>query len=439
MNRTGTINVLWIEDDDNYKKSFEVVALERGIKFTHYTNWKEAKKYLASNIDEVHAVLFDAHCKIGENDTAGNHDFLHYAVIDMLLIFAKFHTVRPWYVLSAGTMDRFNETIKIISHYRQDFEEDWGVMLYKKKGVETQIEDEADGDVFAKADSKFDPSEVQLIEALFNSVNQPNNAMSRHADTLRYVGKDSLFKGSARSTLLALLNALYYPHNNPGHRFEGNPIRKIFESVVHTCVDYGIIPEEIRPGGNVQCQEVCRFLTGANPDKINYRFGISGDRILDSTETSILIAILASSNVASHESADDLPETDISITDNNRDEYAGCALHMCRIIKAIGKYIELHPDKEHNKALWRPNPNPKLWIGREVVVDGLSPVPHSGIIQFKNNERLALGDIVKLIQVVINNDVTHKAPYPLFALRIEKKEPTEHQDDNRIPYGDKEV
>ena len=122
-------------------------------------------------------------------------------------------------------------------------------------------------------------------------------------------------------------------------------------------MELGIIPEETIAGGNVKCMEASRFLCGENPIDLPYRFGFANERILDVSESSMLITILTSTNIGSHESANDYNENDVTLNEDNRDEYAGCALLMCRIIKAFGKYAEYHKDRAQNTAKWVKNPS----------------------------------------------------------------------------------
>lgn len=416
MNNSHPINVLWVEDNTEYKNSFIPSAKQLArelqadkdylfdLDFTHFTNWEQAKNYLASNLDEVQVVVLDAHCKTYESYASEDNEFLHYSVMDMLLIFAKFHTTRPWYILSAGTMNRFSETTTVISHYRQDFEEEWGRMIYTKRGLQNFDDDADNGDIFAKANFSKDPDERDLIKSILKAVDQPKAALFRHRDTLRYLGRDKLFKGSSRATLLTLLDALYNPHLYAGYRFQGNPIRKIFESIVHTCAEKGIIPDTIRPHGKVLCSEASRFLSGKNPVSLEHRFGMENDKILNSNEESILIAVLTSANVASHESKSDLEETDVIITDNNRDEFAGCALLMCRIIKALGKYITENQDIATNKSKWRLNPG--LLEGKHYEIKRCGEILYAGQCLLPSLQWLHEGNKIELREIVLNNRET---------------------------------
>ena len=408
MSENLQYRVLWIEDDPNFKDSFEKVAASEGIVMTHYEDWETASSYLNQYIEEIDAVVFDAHCKIRKGETVGNDSFLHIAVVEMLLIFAKHHTVRPWYILSAGTMNRFSDITTIIESYRCQYIENWGELVYTKTRP----------DVFSKEFSdEFSnpsgPNEMDLLKRIKEvcSLHVHNIALARHRDTLQYLGIHSLIKGHSRKFLLHLLSAFYEPQKYIGYSFAGNPIRRIFECLVRAGVELGIIPEETTAGGNVKCMEASRFLCGENPKELPYRYGLLGERILDATESSMLITILTSTNVASHESAEDYEEDEVTLTEDNRDEFSGCALLMCRVIKAFGRYAESHKDIEENKFKWKPNPN--TVEGKELTIQSAGNILYAGDCLLPIKSWLHPGNKVILKDVVLNTDVS-AGPFPFF-------------------------
>lgn len=136
--------VLWIEDDPGVVASYTATASEVGIDLVQFTDWESASKFMDQYFDEIDAIIFDAHCKIKEGDTVANDAFLHIAVVEMLLKFAKFHSVRPWYILSAGTMNRFTDVTSIIASYRREYDEEWGELIYTKTNPEAFANEFAD-------------------------------------------------------------------------------------------------------------------------------------------------------------------------------------------------------------------------------------------------------------------------------------------------------
>lgn len=408
--------VLWIEDDPNFKDSFEKVAASEGVVMTHYEDWETASSYLNQYIEEIDAVVFDAHCKIRKGETVGNDSFLHIAVVEMLLIFAKHHTVRPWYILSAGTMNRFSDVTTIIESYRSQYIENWGELVYTK--TRPNVFSKEFSDEFGNPSC---PNEIDLLKRIKEVCSQHvhNIALARHRDTLQYLGIHSLIKGHSRKFLLHLLGAFYEPQKYIGYSFAGNPIRRIFECLVRAGVELGIIPEETISGGNVKCMEASRFLCGENPIDLPYRYGLSNERILDVSESSMLITILTSTNVGSHESAHDYKENDVTLNEDNRDEYAGCALLMCRIIKAFGKYAESHKDKTRNTAKWVKNPNTLEGHRGILCKSGNEWFVEDCLIPNSKNSFLE-GEEIELNDIVFNSNLTSGSPFLFFAKRPKK-------------------
>lgn len=417
MSQNKRYRVLWIEDEPGLVASLKVVASPVGIDFTQYDDWESASKYMDQYFDEIDAIIFDAKCKINKGDTVANDDFLHIAVVEMLLKFAKFHAVRPWFILSAGTMNRFTDVTSIIASYRREYDEEWGELIYTKTNPDALADEFVDP--IENLDKPANETDLlnQIVKVCSEHVH--NIALARHRDTLQYLGSHALIKGNARNFLLQLLGALYEPQKYVGFNFYGNPIRRIFECIVNAGVELGIIPTEVMPGGNVKCMEASRFLCGENPIELPYRYGFTNDRILNVTESSMLITILTSTNVGSHESAVDYADNDVTLGDDNRDEYAGCALLMCRIIKAFGKYAESHKDKDRNKAKWVRNPR---------LLEG-----HRGILCKSGNEWFvedclisnsknffSEGDSIELNEIVFNSYYASGSPFLLFAKRPKK-------------------
>lgn len=408
--------VLWIEDDPNFKDSFEKVAASEGVVMTHYEDWETASSYLNQYIEEIDAVVFDAHCKIRKGETVGNDSFLHIAVVEMLLIFAKHHTIRPWYILSAGTMNRFSDVTTIIESYRSQYIENWGELVYTK--TRPNVFSKEFSDEFGNPSG---PNEMDLLKRIKEVCSQHvhNIALARHRDTLQYLGIHSLIKGHSRKFLLHLLGAFYEPQKYIGYSFAGNPIRRIFECLVRAGVELGIIPEEAIVGGNVKCMEASRFLCGENPIDLPYRYGLANERILDVSESSMLITILTSTNVGSHESAQDYKENDVTLNEDNRDEYAGCALLTCRIIKAFGKYAESHKDRTRNTAKWVKNPNTLEGHRGILCKSGNEWFVEDCLIPNSKNSFLE-GEEIELNDIVFNSNLTSGSPFLFFAKRPKK-------------------
>lgn len=417
MSNNKNFRVLWIEDDPGVVISLKAVASSVGIRFVQYEDWESASKYMDQYFDEIDAIIFDAHCKIKKGDTVANDSFLHIAVVEMLLKFARFHAVRPWYILSAGTMNRFSDVTSIIASYRREYDEEWGELIY------TKTNPDALADEFVNPIEALDKqaNETDLLNQIVKvcSVHVHNIALARHRDALQYLGSRALIKGNARNFLLQLLGALYEPQKYVGFKFYGNPIRRIFECMVNSGVELGILPCDVMPGGNVKCMEASRFLCGENPIDLPYRYGFANERILDVAESSMLITILTSTNVGSHESAIDYAENDVTLCDDNRDEYAGCSLLMCRIIKAFGKYAESHKDSDKNKAKWVKNPH--IFEGHRGTLckSGNEWFVDDCLISNSKNY-FSEGDYIELNDISFNRNYSTGSPFIFFANKTKR-------------------
>ncbi|MDE5883389.1 MAG: hypothetical protein K2H60_16835 [Muribaculaceae bacterium] len=392
--------ILWIEDDPKVVMSYKASTSEIGIDFVQYDDWESASKYMDQFFDEIDAIIFDAHCKIKKGDTVANDDFLHIAVVEMLLKFAKFHSVRPWYILSAGTMERFDKVIPVIRSYRRDYEDEWGELVYTKTNPEPFANEYVDP--IEAMDKPANETDLlnQILKVCSEHVH--NMALARHRDTLQYLGSHALIKGNARKFMLQLLSAMYEPQKYIGFTFSGNPIRRVFECIVHAGVEFGIIPDCVIEGVNVKCSEASRFLCGVDPIKLPYRYGNRGDSVFDYSESSMLKTILQSTNISSHESADDYIECEVTLGEDNRDEYSGCTLLMCRIIKAFGKYVSTHRDYDTNRRLWRPNA--KSYENHRGVLKKSGTEWYVDECLVKYNRDFHEGDTLELKSIVLNNN-----------------------------------
>lgn len=409
--------VLWVEDDPHFKESFEEVAKSNDIDMSHYEDWESASKYMDQYFEEIDAIVLDAHCKIRRGESVGNDNFLHIAVVEMLLKFTKYHSVRPWYILSAGTMNRFQNVTAIIESYRDEFTSEWGELVYTK--TKPRVFSDEFADEFGQGDSGL--SEMDLLEKIKEVCSsQPYNiAMARHRDALQYLGVHSLIKGNARKFLIQLLSALYEPHKYVGFAFTGNPIRRIFECVVRAGVELGILPSEAIDRGNVKCMEASRFLCGENPIELPYRYGYAGERILNASESSMLITILTSTNVASHESAEDYEESDVTLIEDNRDEFCGCALLMCKIIKAFGKYTESHRDKQQNMVQWKLNPN-TYERHRGILNNSGNEWFVDDCLISNRNHYFSEGEQIELNEIVFNSNHETGSPFIFYSKNPKK-------------------
>jgi hypothetical protein len=226
VNNEMTYRVLWVDDDDAIVKGTKQDADEYGIILDHYTNWQDAEVALKNNFDDYSAIILDAFCKISPTEDI-QEGFIHVVLPSLTSIFGKKNRFIPWYILSAGTMSRFSDTIKIAAYHHQTPE--WGQMEY--------IKDVPDDDL---RNSQFLYKNIVKV-----AKEQANNiVLFRHNDVFAYLGKDSLIDEQARKLMLSMLGALYFPEEHTNYVYEGNPLRKVMEYIFRAANKVGLLPKE---------------------------------------------------------------------------------------------------------------------------------------------------------------------------------------------------
>ena len=108
--------VLWVDDltgnqDEIFAGGFESVADEDGIDLTMFTNWEEAETDLKKNFKSYSAIILDANCKFGKNDNKTDEYFIPSVISSLSQMFGEKRQVKPWYILSAGTMSKFDDVV----------------------------------------------------------------------------------------------------------------------------------------------------------------------------------------------------------------------------------------------------------------------------------------------------------------------------------------
>lgn len=227
--------VLWVEDDLSIIESYQITAEAKDIELDVATNWEEAEKKLRINFNEYSAIILDAQCKIKKDDKVASKLFLGHASVRLSRIFGEKHKFIPWYVLSAGTMDDFGVVLELINtEERQSFNSLWGPLKYIKA-----------------AEFEFDGKKIPQEEVLFDNIKRVssttgiNTVLFRHAEVFKYLGEGRIFDFiKARTYMLKMLSALYYPEENLNFVYEGNPLRKVLEYIFHTANKFGLLPDE---------------------------------------------------------------------------------------------------------------------------------------------------------------------------------------------------
>ena len=344
VNNEMTYRVLWVDDDDAIVKGTKQDADEYGIILDHYTNWQDAEVALKNNFDDYSAIILDAYCKISPTEDI-QEGFIHVVLPSLTSIFGKKNRFIPWYILSAGTMSRFSDTIKIAAYHHQTPE--WGQMEY--------IKDVPDDDL---RNSQFLYKNIVKV-----AKEQANNiVLFRHNDVFAYLGKDSLIDEQARKLMLSMLGALYFPEEHTNYVYEGNPLRKVMEYIFRAANKVGLLPKEcFERDDQINLLESNRYMSGMNTKHSHIRYGKAGDDLEGKGGETIFPPYLGNitKNIIEFGSIDShtneafpytIDDKDLSLTENEKELFFSYVLQLCHVIKFFEKFVEQHPDTSANKA-----------------------------------------------------------------------------------------
>ena len=133
--------VLWVDDlsgtqDEIFATGFESVADEKGIDLIPFTNWEEAELELKKNFKSYSSIILDANCKYGKDDNKTDEFFIPSVIASLARMFGEKRQVKPWYILSAGTMSKFDDVIQIAQRDHAAHQEEWGNMVYLKDAID---------------------------------------------------------------------------------------------------------------------------------------------------------------------------------------------------------------------------------------------------------------------------------------------------------------
>lgn len=328
--------VLWVDDDESIVKGYRVKAeTHYKIALDHAPDWEKAEKMLHEHFREYSAIILDANCKLKREDSTPSYLFLGQVSQKLSRFFGEKQETIPWYVLSAGTMQKFDTVLELTNtEERQKMEEVWGKLLFRK-------DDEKENNALFE----------QILQVARNK--SINKVLLRHADVFKYLGEGKLINfPEARKTMLNVLSALYHSEENPNFQYDSNSLRKVLEYVFWTALNYGIIPKECQPDKCISPQLASLFMSGKDI-KVNdvpyVRYGKPKERpsIFPPEFSSASHYIINYSNKGSHTSNTDSE----SITPAEKELFFANALLLCSIITWFGGYVNEHPNKEENKAM----------------------------------------------------------------------------------------
>ena len=392
MSNSPKYSVLWIDDDIEkkkdlkFKEGYQEIAAGHNIFLEPYSNWRDAEKELRQRFSQFSAIILDANCCVDPGDIEDS-TFISFVLPSLRAVFEERKQVIPCFILSAGTMDNFEFVIKSAQRHHQKYEE-WGQMLY--------IKDVPDDDP---------KNPEKLFEKIENLAKDQSNSavLSRHSDLLEYMGEGKLIDKRARTLLLKMLGALYYPAENLHYEYAGNPLRKVIEFLFRAARKVGLLPDECFDGDEIKLQLASLFLAGKSisydrEDKSKQiRWGKPGDTIFPNDISEILKYVLNNYvNPESHTSE----EESYLIDAQKKELFFGCVFQICHVIKWFGAFVDAHPDKDQNLAMHRrvvmnSKPSPKMKDNKEPVLSAKQKAPtYSNAQGMKQEPKVVTDDLV---------------------------------------------
>lgn len=339
--------VLWVDDlsdtqDEIFAGGFESVADEYGVDLTMFTNWEEAEIELKKNFKFYSAIILDANCKYGKNDNKTDEYFIPSVISSLSGIFGEKRQTKPWYILSAGTMSKFDDVIQIAQRDHAAHQEEWGNMVYLKDAIDNS---------------------PNSIDAMFTSIIKVANAQNENIvafnfqDVFKYLGEGKLICKEARAIMMDMLCAFYFPADNWQFKYEGNPLRKVMEYIFRAAFNHGLLPQECFERDNqLNLLESNRYMSGLVTKHSELRYGSENDTIFPKSIGNITLQILNFTNVDSHTNEEHpytIDDDDLVISENEKELYFSYVLQLCHVIKFFGTFVASHPNREHNRRMKR--------------------------------------------------------------------------------------
>lgn len=333
-----TYKVLWVDDRitaPSYIIPFQNKAEDYDIDLCPISNWEEASKLLYEHFEEYSAIILDAECKMNASDPEESH-FIHKVLPSLTSLFGKKQTTIPWYILSAGTMEDFDTAMSIAQYNHNEYEEEWGRMVYSKT---------------ASAQNENSP------ERLFENIKKvasnqtANKVLARYQDTFQYLGEGKLIDKEARSIMLKMLCQLHYPEENSHFEYQGNPLRKVLEHLYRAAHYIGLLPNECFDNrGQLNLLDANRYMSGLSTGhESKLRYGKEGDTIFPKQIGYITKNILNFASSDSHTSeTNEYTLKDLVIDEKTKELFFGYVLQLCHVIKFFGLFVETHNNKEEN-------------------------------------------------------------------------------------------
>lgn len=420
MEMNDLIKVLWVEDDPEVTNTYPLEAENYDLELVPVCCWDDAKVELENKFDQWSAIILDAKCKYHRGSEDNAIVFLREALDDISTICEREGRIIPWYVLTGGDKSDVSDSI---NDKRLKWDKDW-TNKEKKKYYSKDIDRET---LYARIKLHCQKSHrLQIIEMYPNAHKQLMQLSEEACDDI-----------------LTILEAMHFPKSHPDFapRLFYNPMRKALEYVFRTVGEYSIIPVSFFAKGNVNLNQCFMFLIGRDAEKLGYRYGEPGDRIVPRHIHDMMSLIINLGNSNSHSTElshlTELSEREIQKYENHikssgvnsRFLIFSIALQFCEIVQWMNNYIKDHPNKDENLAMCvklestdalNADVKPNDLIGIIEVDNKLFHVGdkfgvHPGYVT-KNK---LVGKKVKIVKYDVNTDEKSKGHYPYYASIIQ--------------------
>lgn len=422
MRENELIHVLWVEDDPEVRRTYPLKAETFDLDLVSYLCWDDARDALKTDFDKWSAIILDAKCKYHRDSDDNAIVFLREALKDIATICQDKRRVIPWYVLTGGAE---NEVSDSINDDRLKWDSEW-TELQHKKYYSKNVDNEA---LYKRIRIHAQKStRIQIREIYRDTIEQ-----------LSLLNSEEIC-----DVIVTILEAMHYPdsHTDFNPQLYYNSMRKGLEYVFRILNKNGIIPDDFIYNGLVNLNQCFMFLIGRDAEKVGFRYGCYGEKIVPRHIQDMMSLILYIGNSGSHST--ELSKEEITRYDNQitlsgiSSKYLlfSMALQLCEIVSWMNCYVANHPDKEENlKKCIKIEDNEKekkANVETEIIgvverEKGFYHVEGKYCLNPKIIQQNGwLGRMVKIIKYDTNTNEKTKELYPFFGVKIQLVEESEN-------------
>lgn len=425
METNDLIKVLWVEDDPEVIFTYPLDAENYELELVPVDCWDDARIQLENKFNQWSAIILDAKCKYHRGSEDNAIVFLREALDDISTICERKGRIIPWYVLTGGDKSEVSDSI---NDKRMKWDADW-TMATHKKYYSKNVDNES---LYSRIKSHAQKSpRFQIIEMYYDIFEQ-----LKRLDN--YVYED----------IATIFEAMYFPKSHPDFnpRLFFNPLRRALEYIFRALRDAGIIPEAFFDRGNVNLNQCFMFLIGRDAEKLGYRYGTIGEKVVPRHINAMMSLIINLGNSNSHSteqshltelSEDEIQKYDSHIKSMGSDSRLlifSIALQFCEITQWMNNYIVEHPNRDANlkKCVKLENEERDGAMNSDLtgIVEREKGYFHVGGKYCLNPKTIQqngwLGKRIRILHYVNNTNERTKDLFPLFANSIQLIEEPEN-------------